>query len=138
MDPITLAAGSALVAAMATDGWQHARDAVVAWWRSRHPNQTDSLHLDLERLRTQVLAARQEGNQPGADTLAAAWGVRFQQLLDDTPDLDAELRELIDRTLSPMTSTTDQDDAPAVAMKADARDHARIYMAARDQHITGS
>jgi hypothetical protein len=32
VDPIVLAAATALVGAMATDAWQQARTAVVAWW----------------------------------------------------------------------------------------------------------
>lgn len=32
MDPIVLAAGTALVGAMATDAWQQTRIAVVSWW----------------------------------------------------------------------------------------------------------
>ncbi|MFH9392728.1 hypothetical protein [Streptomyces sp. NPDC017556] len=138
MDPLTLAAGSALVAAMATDSWQHCRDAVADWWRQHHANRTDDLNADLDRLRTQVLTIDQEGNQSGEDALTVAWGERFQRLLDSAPHMESEIRELIDRTLTPAASYANDRGTPAAVMKADARDNARIFMAGRDQHITGS
>ncbi|WDG28731.1 hypothetical protein N7925_10430 [Streptomyces sp. CA-278952] len=137
MDPLTLAAGSALVAAMATDSWQHCRDTVADWWRQRHANRTDGLDAALDHLRTQVLATGQEGDQPGEDALTVAWGERFQRLLDSDPHMASEIRELIDR-LTPAASSANDRDTPVVTMKADARDNARIFMAGRDQHITGS
>jgi len=59
VDPIVVAAGTALVSAMATDVWQQARAGVVAFWRWVHPQQADTVEADLEGLRTQVLDARQ-------------------------------------------------------------------------------
>lgn len=59
VDPIVLAAGTALVSAMATDVWQQARARVVALWRRVHPQQADTVEADLEGLHAQVLDARQ-------------------------------------------------------------------------------
>lgn len=38
MDPILVAADTALVGAMATDTWQQARAGAVALWRRLHPD----------------------------------------------------------------------------------------------------
>ena len=65
VDPIVVAAGTALVSAMATEVWQQARASVVALWRRVHPQQADTVEADLEGLRAQVLDARQAGR---ADT----------------------------------------------------------------------
>src|SRR5271165_5847197 len=59
MDPLVLAAGTALVGAMVTDGWQQARTAVVAWWRKVHPGRADAVGAELDTARAQVLPARE-------------------------------------------------------------------------------
>ncbi|EFL25737.1 conserved hypothetical protein [Streptomyces himastatinicus ATCC 53653] len=135
MDPIVLAAGGALVSAMATDGWQHARAAVVAWFRQLNPDQVDSIYADLEVLRDQVAAARAEADQTAEQTLVRAWRSRLQQLLDGDPELAAELRQLLEEHVNPGPSQKEQAQARSVVMRAEARDNSRVYMAGRDQHI---
>ncbi|MET9972434.1 hypothetical protein ABZZ80_42790 [Streptomyces sp. NPDC006356] len=146
MDPLVLAAGSAVVTAMVTDGWQQARDAVVAWWRTRHADEAESVRADLESLRLRALAIRDGRNVgdvsdgedwPEQAALVAGWAARFQRLLDEDPDTAAALRELTELTLPPEVAPAPDDQGPVV-MKADARDHARVFMAGHDQHITGS
>ncbi|MFI9330320.1 hypothetical protein ACIGZJ_22580 [Kitasatospora sp. NPDC052868] len=138
MDPVVLAAGSALVSAMATDGWQQARAAVVEWWRSRRPEQADEVGSDLEAVRAQVLAARDQGEEDTEQALAGAWRLRLQQLLSEDPALVGELRLLLDERLAPVLSDSEQTRNHQIIMKAEARDNSRVYLAGRDQHITGS
>ena len=57
MDPFVLAAGTALIGAMATDAWQQTRAAVVAWWRRAHPGRADTVGAELDTARAQVLGA---------------------------------------------------------------------------------
>src|SRR5690349_14355645 len=51
MDPIVLAAGTALVTAMATDAWQSARDGAVALWRKVRPEQAEIVEAELAEVR---------------------------------------------------------------------------------------
>lgn len=138
MDPIVAAAGAAMVSAMATDGWQHARDAVVAWWRHHRPERAEDVSSELEALRGRVLTARREEDEDTEQALTGAWRLRLQQLLEEDPELAAELRRLLDEHLTPALPPEEQDRARTVVMRAEARDSARIYMAGRDQHITES
>ncbi|GAA3643053.1 hypothetical protein ACG5V6_24160 [Streptomyces chitinivorans] len=138
MDPIVAAAGAAMVSAMATDGWQHTRDAVVAWWRRHRPERAEDVSSELEALRSRVLTARREEDQDTEQALTGAWRLRLQQLLEEDPELAVELRRLLDEYLTPALPPEEQDRARTVVMRAEARDSARIYMAGRDQHITGS
>ncbi|MEV8533914.1 hypothetical protein [Streptomyces sp. NPDC051211] len=133
-----MTAGSALVGAMATDGWQQARAAVVDWWRRRRPDAADDVGSELETLRTQVLGAREQSDTDTEQALAGAWCLRLQQLLNEDPALAAELRRLLDEHLAPARSEDEQAQGRPVIMKTEAHDSSRVFMAGRDQHITGS
>ena len=101
MDPIVVAFGTALVGAMATEVWQQARGAVVALWRRVCPQQADTVAADLEGLRGQVLDARHAGRTEIERALIGVWQGRVQQLLLDEPAAAAELRHVLDDTLTP-------------------------------------
>ncbi|MET8518199.1 hypothetical protein [Streptomyces sp. NPDC005077] len=138
MDPIVLAAGTALVSAMATDAWQQARGATVALWRRIHPEQADHMGAELEALRARVLAARERGDEDTEQALAGTWRLHLQQLLLDDPNLATELQRLLDEQFTPALPPGEQTRIQSLVMRAEARDNARVYMAGRDQHITGS
>jgi NB-ARC domain len=108
VDPIVVAFGTALVGAMATDVWQQACAGVVALWRRVHPQQADTVEADLEGLRGQVLDARQAGRADTEQALTGVWQGRLQQLLLDDPGLAAELRRVLDNTLTPALTPAEQ------------------------------
>ena len=64
MDPKVLAqaAGTTVVALMATDAWQRTRDGVVALWRRVRPAQADEVGTALEETREEILVIRREGD----------------------------------------------------------------------------
>jgi hypothetical protein len=136
MDPVVIAAGTALVGAMATDAWQHARAGVVALWRRGHPEQAEMVQADLAEVRAKVLAAREEGDDATEEALAGSWRVRMQQLVRANPELVPELRRLLDETLTPHLAPEERERATSITLKATARGHGRVYQAGRDQHIT--
>ncbi|GGM14361.1 hypothetical protein GCM10010129_68210 [Streptomyces fumigatiscleroticus] len=136
MDPVVLAAGTALVGAMATDAWEQARAATVALWRRVRPERAEDVSAELEELRGQVLAAREDGDEETEQALAGAWRLRLQRLLDAEPALAAELRRLLDDHLGPALTGGQQ--GGTVVMTAHAHDSARVFMAGGDQHITGA
>ncbi|MGW2563838.1 hypothetical protein ACWCXB_32350 [Streptomyces sp. NPDC001514] len=138
MDPIVLAAGTALIGAMATDGWLQARTAMVALWRRVRPDQADAVGSELESVRTQVVAAVDRADEDTVRALAGVWHLRLQQLLGECPGLVAELQRLLEEHLVPALPPDEQSRARSVLLKAEAHDNARVFMAARDQHITGS
>ncbi|WP_326598238.1 hypothetical protein [Streptomyces sp. NBC_01803] len=138
MDPIVLAAGTALVSAMATDGWQQVRNATVAWWRgaARADDDAEAVGADLDAVRPQIVTARQEGDEDTEQALIGAWRLRLQQLVRDQPHLAAELRRLVEEELTPALSAGERSRVGSIVMKARASGNARIYQAAGDQHIT--
>ncbi|MEV4943498.1 hypothetical protein [Streptomyces zaomyceticus] len=125
------------MSAMATDGWQQARAATVALWHRVRPDRADRIGAELDFLRTQVLAAREADDEDTEHALAAPWRLHLQQILDTDPAFAAELRRLLDNHLGPALAEDEQPEAGPVVMKAEAHDNAKVFMAGRDQHITG-
>ena len=138
MDPLVLAAGTALIGAMATDAWQQTRIAVVAWWRKVHPGRADAVGAELDTARAQVLAARERGDEDTEQALAGTWRLQLQQLLDQDPGPGPGLQRLLEEHLTPALPAAEQARVQQIIINAQARDQARQYIAGRDQHITGS
>ncbi|MDP4510288.1 hypothetical protein [Nonomuraea turcica] len=135
MDPIVLAAGTALVTAMATDAWQSARTGVVALWRKVRPEQAEAVEAELVEVRGQVLEARRDSDADTEQALAGAWQMRLQQLLRADPSLAAEIQRVLDEVLTPALEPADQARIGSLVMKAKASGHGRTYQAGRDQTI---
>ncbi|MFI7419430.1 hypothetical protein [Nonomuraea sp. NPDC049684] len=135
MDPIVLAAGTALVTAMATDAWQQARDGAVALWCKVRPEQAEIVEAELVEVREQVLEARRDNDADTEQALAGAWQVRLQQLLRADPSLAGELQRVLDEVLTPALESADQERIGSLVMKAKASGHGRVYQAGRDQTI---
>jgi hypothetical protein len=138
MDPVVLAAGTALVSAMVTDAWQQTRTAAVAWWRQASPGQAGAVATDLDADRAQLLAARERGDEDTELALAGAWRLRLHRLLTEDPALVEGLRLLLETHLQPVLSMREQNQVGSVVLRAEAKDNARVYMAGGDQHFTGS
>lgn len=136
MDPIALAAGTALVTAMATDAWEQARNGMVMFWRRVRPEQADAVEQELADVRAQVLAARRDGDGDTERALTGSWQTRLQHLLRADPDLAAELRRVLDEALTPALSAGERTQIGSILMKAKATGQGRVYQAGRDLHIT--
>ena len=123
MDPVVLAFGTALVGAIATDTWQHVREAVTGLWRRVHPRQkADDIGTELDELREQVLLARREGDTGTERALEGAWQVRLQQLLRADPALADELRRVLDQVLTPALTPAEQTRIGIIIMTGSSHD----------------
>ncbi|MGW4797280.1 hypothetical protein ACWEPC_33150 [Nonomuraea sp. NPDC004297] len=137
MDPIVLAAATALVGAMATDTWQQTRTAVVAWWRKVRSEQAETVQAELEATQIQVLAARERVDPDTEQALTGTWRLRLQQILDEDPTIGPDLQRLLDEHLAPSLLSSEQSRIQQI-INAHAHDQSRQFIAGRDQHITGS
>ncbi|NBE96181.1 hypothetical protein FE391_20400 [Nonomuraea sp. KC401] len=137
MDPIVLAAATALVGAMATDAWQQTRIAVVAWWRKVRSEQVETVEAELKATQIQVLAARERADPETEQALAGIWRLRLQQMLEEDPTIGPQLQRLLDEHLTPSLFSSEQSRIRQV-ITAHAHDQSRQFIAGRDQHITGS
>ncbi|MEV1002685.1 hypothetical protein [Nonomuraea sp. NPDC050202] len=94
---LAAAGGTALVEAAATDAWQMARDGYA-----RLLGRGDEDHTRLTESRLDELAVRVEsaGPETRAEVRAqalTAWQVRLADLLEERPEAEAELRDLVAR-----------------------------------------
>ncbi|MES5822872.1 hypothetical protein [Streptomyces sp. RG80] len=134
MDPflLTLAgtAGTTVVTLFVGEGWQQARDGVVAVWRRFRPEAAGDVERELEASRLAAL----EGDSPEtANRLEGHWIGRFAGLLGEHPEAADELQRLLDRLSE---GSGGQAITGGVHMQARADGSSRIYQSARDQHIT--
>lgn len=139
MDPVVLAAGTALVGAMATDAWQQARAAAVAWWRQSRGEPADEVAAALDADRDRLRAARAAGDEAAELALVGAWRSHLQHALTGNPEAAVGLRRLL-ADLEPLVEPLAAADGRpgATLLHAVAGDDARVYQAAGDQHITGA
>ncbi|MFY1631894.1 hypothetical protein ACN27F_01215 [Solwaraspora sp. WMMB335] len=135
IDPIAAATGAALIQAIATDAWEKARDGAVALWRRVRPQQADAVAAELAEVRDEVLTARRDGDTDAEQGLVDDWQRKLQRLIRQDPAFAAELRSLLDDTLTPLLPPADHQQAGSITMKATARGKGRVYQAGRDQHI---
>ncbi|MGP8303675.1 hypothetical protein ACTPOK_38345 [Streptomyces inhibens] len=132
MDPLVLAAGTALVGAMAKDGWDQTRAAVVALWRRARPTEGDDIHAGLTRARSQLLVAREGADEDIFTALVGSWQLRLQQLLDEDPGIMDELQWLLDNELSPSLGPEERNHIRSIVQKAEGTGNSRIIQAGRD------
>ncbi|WP_416981290.1 hypothetical protein [Streptomyces sp. T028] len=137
MDPLVVAAGTALVGAMASDAWQEARNGVTTLWRRFRPEQAEVIDGDLVETREQMTAGEAEDDAVRtARALAVTWQLRLQALLRENPSMAGDLQRLLDTRFAVTPADDERPDTTAVTMNAEASGHGRVYQAGRDQHIT--
>lgn len=139
MDPIVMAAGTALMGAMATDAWQQTRTAVVQWWRRAHPgdagaDEAQQVGAELERARPQIVAARERGDAETEQALVGIWRLRLQQLLDADSQLGEQLQQLLDEVTAVLPEK-ERAEARQVTINAQSHDSSRQYIAAGDINL---
>ncbi|GIH51656.1 hypothetical protein SAMN05421833_12966 [Microbispora rosea] len=135
MDPLVLAAATAMVTAMTTEGWQQAREAVVALWQRARPERALAIEAELEETRAEVVTARQSGDRQAEQELVGDWQRKLRRLLAADPQLGDELRRILDQELAPLLPAPEQSRIRDITMTATARGHGRVFQAGRDQHI---
>lgn len=132
LDPAALAtaAGTALVAAMATDAWEKTSKEAVSLWRRVHPDRTAAIEAELAEVRGEVLEARRQNDVTAEEDLAREWRRRLLRLLQQDIDLVPELQRVLNETWIPALGSRDRQ-----RMTATATGHGRVNQAGRDQHI---
>lgn len=127
-------AASTVVNAMATTGWERVQGAVGELWRRAQPGGADAAVRDLDRMRTELLAARQDRDDGTEEELVAEWKQRLRRLMADHPELVPAMEQLIDEVRA--AGRPEDFRAHRITMKARASGKARITMAGRDVNIT--
>jgi len=136
MDPVVMAVGTAVVGAMATDAWQQARSVVGRWWRKARPGEdgaqeAQQVEAELERVRPQIVGARERADADTEQALVGAWRLRLQQLVDADPQAGEELRQLLEEVTG-LLPDQERGQVRQVVINAQSHGSSRQYNAGRD------
>ncbi|MFG2332845.1 hypothetical protein ACGFMM_24905 [Streptomyces sp. NPDC048604] len=112
-----MAAASALVGLAATDGYQQARDGLVALWHRVRPGQAAAVAGDLD-----ALGASADVAEGSSGALVALWQTNVQALLALDESLRPEVRQLVQGVLLPLLSEPEQRNVGALLQQSDIAD----------------
>jgi hypothetical protein len=133
VDPMLVAlasaGGTAVVSAMATDGWNTLRSGVVSLWRQFRPESASELERDLDTTRSTLLATPASEVEQVRQALQSAWQGRMLTLFLEDRAAAAEFEALLSRLGEASSPRTNID------FHAEVRDHGRVYQAGGDQFI---
>jgi hypothetical protein len=131
LEALAVAGAAALVGAMATDAWQAARVEFAKLFGRGDRQKQELADRRLDQAAAQVTQADHDNQDRIRGELLAAWQVRLQDLLDEHPDLEEELRTLTAQVQAQLPATQQ-----TWVQHNLSRDHSTIYgVQAGDQHI---
>lgn len=134
MDPTLIAlastGGTAVVSAMATDGWNSLRSGVVTLWRQFRPDSAGELERDLDTTRSTLLTTPASDAEQVRQALQSVWQGRMLTLFLEDPAAAAEFEALLSRLKDVDSRQLN------TSFHAEARDHGRVYQAGGNQFIS--
>jgi hypothetical protein len=99
MDPdytaLAAAAATAVVTAMAKEGWEGVRSAVARLWRKGEHPQTEQIVAELERSRQELVGTESSLVPLTSDELVAEWKGKLRRLLVLHPELADEVAAIL-------------------------------------------
>jgi hypothetical protein len=132
---LTSTAATTVVKLLATAAWEQATSAVGGLWRRVHPDRAKTVQAELEDSRTEVLAARQVGDDQVEQALVGEWQGRLRRLVAADPQLADHLRRVVAELRSALADA-DPQQAATITMQATAFGKGRVNQAGRDLHVT--
>lgn len=139
MDPeltaLASTAAATVVKLLATAAWEQAEKAVGGLWRRVHPDRAETVQAELEETRTELLAARQLGDEQVEQALMGEWQCRLRHLMVADPQVVDDLRRVVAQ-LSSALAVADLPQGSVMTMQARAFGRSRVNQAGRDLHVT--
>jgi len=132
---LTSTAATTVVQLLATAAWEQAKSAVGELWRKAHPDRAETVQAELEESRTEVLAARQVGDEQVEQALVGEWHGRLRRLVAADLQLADELRRVV-AELSSALAYADSPQGATITMQATTFGKSRVNQAGRDLHVT--
>ena len=139
MDPeltaLTSTAATTVVQLLATAAWEQATNAVGGLWRRVHPDRAQTVQAKLDETRTELLAARQNGDEQLEQALVREWQGRLRRLVVADAQVVDDLRRVVAQLQSALAAA-DLQPGSVITMQARAFGHSRVNQAGRDLHVT--
>jgi hypothetical protein len=131
---LTSSAATTLVRLMTTDGWDRFKAAIMSMWRRAQPERAETVDADLAAARLELLTANEAHDEQAEVDLVGEWRSRLQRLVIGDPELQHELRTLVEE-YRPAVAEVETTRIGSVKMEAKATGHGRVYQAGGDQKI---
>ncbi|MBR8642150.1 hypothetical protein KEF29_29575 [Streptomyces tuirus] len=126
-------AASALVVAMAGDGWRGFRGWLGSWF-GRGGESAAARQLDrLDRDRAALVAVPEDERADRAGDLSAAWAVRLQDAADEDHEAAQELLDYVKQWRSDHPEAAPQ--VTVVRQRAEAKGKSHVTQVGRDQTV---
>ncbi|MFB4315145.1 hypothetical protein [Actinomadura sp. 21ATH] len=93
LQELVVAGGGAVVGAMATDSWTVVRGRVMRLFRHRGEEELAAVEAQLDG--NAALVARSADVEHARQSLAGLWALEFERLLEERPEVAAELDVLV-------------------------------------------
>ncbi|AJC59132.1 MULTISPECIES: hypothetical protein [Streptomyces] len=107
---LATAGATTLVQQMATEGWATVRRRMAAVLaRRRGAEEEAEVERELDQARTDVISAREDGDEEVPQGVAVVWKARLRRLLAEDPAAAAELRRLLDEVAPQGTQSVVRD-----------------------------
>jgi fumarate hydratase class II len=132
---LTSTAATTVVQLLATAAWEQAKTAVGGLWRRVYPERAETVQAELEETRTEVLAARQAGDEQVEQALVGEWHGRLRRLVAADPQLADDLRSVV-AGLRLVLAEVDCPQGATITMQATTFGKGRVNQAGRDLHVT--
>lgn len=112
MDPalITLAgtAGTALVQALTTDGWEGVKRAIVGLWQRHQPAEAEVVSASLDSTRRRLAGSRPEQAEEIIRQSEDLWRAQLKALLLEVPGAADDLRDVVENKLASLGGSGSQ------------------------------
>lgn len=92
---LATAAATAVVTAMAREGWDGVRSAVARLWRRGRPEQVAQVEAALEQSRQELVSSEESLANLTETELVAEWQAKLRRLLAAEPEVADELTEIL-------------------------------------------
>jgi len=93
-------AGQTVAAAAVTDVWEAARHKIARLLGHDDPRKTEVAERWLDETRQQLIAAQSADLERARAAAARRWDGRFADLLDEDPEVEADLRALVEEIVA--------------------------------------
>jgi hypothetical protein len=95
LQELVVAGGGAVVGAMATDSWTVVRGRVMRLFRHRGEEERAAVEAQLDG--NAALVTRSADAEHARQSLVGLWSLEFERLLDERPEVAAELSVLVEQ-----------------------------------------
>jgi hypothetical protein len=131
---LAISAGSLLVKAVVTDGYELVRSAVLKLWRRHEPDEAAKIERTLETTHAELTEATEADAAQVVEEFDADWQTYFRALLRSHPEAADDVREVVEE-LKPLIAANSTQHAGDITQTANVRDRSISVQAGNSANV---